>query len=67
MLKDENVVIFSIDYRMAPEYPFPTPISDCFQAYCWIVTQAFEQLGINPETLIVTGDSAGGHLSHAIT
>lgn len=66
-MKDDNVVVFSVDYRLAPENPFPIPFSDCFQVYCWIVTQAFEQLGINPKQIIVTGDSAGGHLACAIS
>lgn len=38
MLKEDNAVVFSVDYRLAPEYPFPIPFSDCFQVYCWIVT-----------------------------
>jgi len=67
MLQEDNVVVFSVDYRLAPENPFPLPFSDCLQIYCWIVTQAFEQLGINPKQIIVTGDSAGGHLACAIT
>jgi hormone-sensitive lipase len=67
MLQEDNVVVFSVDYRLAPENPFPMPFSDCLQVYCWIVTQAFEQLGINPKQIIVTGDSAGGHLACAIT
>ena len=67
MMQNDNVVVFSIDYRLAPENPFPIPFSDCFQAYCWIVTQGFEQLGINPKQIIVTGDSAGGQLACAVT
>jgi hormone-sensitive lipase len=67
LLKEDNVVVFSVDYRLAPENPFPLPFSDCLQIYCWIVTQGFEQLGINPKQIIVAGDSAGGHLACAIT
>lgn len=37
-----GVPVFSIDYRLAPKYPYPDPINDCYQAYVWIVTQAKE-------------------------
>lgn len=37
-----KVPIFSVDYRLAPAYPFPAGINDCFQAYVWIVTQSEE-------------------------
>ena len=67
LMQEDNIVIFSVDYRLAPENPFPIPFSDCFQVYCWIVTQAFEQLGINPKQIILTGDSAGGHLACAVS
>ena len=33
-----GVPIFSIDYRLAPKYPFPDFVNDCYQAYVWIVT-----------------------------
>jgi len=48
-MQEDNVIVFSVDYRLAPENAFPTPFSDCFQVYCWLVTQAFEQLGVNPK------------------
>ena len=35
--------------------------------YCWIVTQAFDQLGIKPKKVIIAGDSAGGALAAAVT
>ena len=35
-----NVPVFSIDYRLAPKYPYPDFINDAYQAYVWIVTQA---------------------------
>ena len=37
-----KVPVFSVDYRLAPKYPYPDPINDCFQAYVWILTQANE-------------------------
>ena len=51
---------------MAPKNPYPDPINDCYQAYVWIVSHAQAQLGIKPEHVILTGDSAGGHLSVSV-
>lgn len=49
-----------IDYRLAPEHPFPAATDDGFAAY-----QALIEQGIDPKTLIVAGDSAGGGLTMA--
>lgn len=38
--KELQVPVFTVDYRLAPKYPFPEPINDCYQAYYWILTQA---------------------------
>ncbi len=51
-------VILSVDYRLAPEYPFPQPLEDVYQALCWVAQQA-PQLGIDAQRLAVGGDSAG--------
>ena len=59
--------VFSVDYRLAPKHPYPIPISDSYQAYVWIITQAKTQLGIDVDKWIITGDSAGGHLSISVT
>ena len=62
-----NIPIFSIDYRLAPKNPYPDPINDCYQAYVWIITQAKDQLGMDVEHVILCGDSAGGHMSVAVS
>ena len=62
-----NVPVFSIDYRLAPKYPYPNFIDDCYQAYVWIVTQAGPQLGMDIDKIVFCGDSAGGHLTLSIT
>lgn len=61
-------VILSIDYRLAPEHPYPAAVDDVWQAYYWILTQCEHQLGIGsaptvgfkPQNIVVAGDSAGG-------
>lgn len=46
-----------IDYRLAPEYPFPAPVEDALNAYKWLLAQ-----GVPPDRLVLAGDSAGGGL-----
>ena len=60
-----GVVIIAVDYRKAPEYPFPTPPEDCYSAVCQIVSKA-EEFGIDPERLAVAGDSAGANLATVV-
>jgi monoterpene epsilon-lactone hydrolase len=55
--------VHAVDYRLAPETPFPGAFDDCLQAYRWLVTHG----GVDPRTLVVLGDSAGGNLAVAVT
>jgi acetyl esterase/lipase len=50
-----------IDYRLAPEHPFPAGLDDCLAAFEYLVEQ-----GIRPEKIVVAGDSAGGNLTLAL-
>lgn len=53
--------VFSLDYRLAPEHPFPAAPDDALAAYQWLLDQ-----GVAPATLVLAGDSAGGGLSLAL-
>ena len=57
-----ETICFSIDYHLAPEFPYPEGLNDCWQAYNWILQYCHEIFGITPKKVILSGDSAGGNL-----
>jgi acetyl esterase len=54
----------SVEYRLAPEHPYPAGADDCEDAALWLLREGFAELGVPPMATI-GGDSAGGHLSAA--
>ena len=61
-----GVQVFSVDYRLAPEYPYPTPLEDCWTGLIWMFSQA-EKFNLDTTSIAVMGESAGGNLSAALT
>jgi acetyl esterase/lipase len=59
-----KILVASVEYRLAPEYPFPAPVEDCYAGLRWTAEHAAE-LGIDPDRLALYGGSAGGGLAIA--
>jgi len=59
--------IFGVDYRLSPDYKFPAGLSDCWQAYLWIVYHSEKYLKLTFGKIILVGDSAGGNLVMGVT
>jgi acetyl esterase/lipase len=65
MARTCKVAVVSVDYRLAPEYPFPACIEDCKAAAKWLVNNSRKEFGT--DKLFISGGSAGAHLSALTT
>ena len=61
LTKQIGIPVFAIDYRLAPEHPFPAGLDDCVAAYRGLIAS-----GVDASSIVVGGDSAGGNLTMAL-
>ena len=62
LARESGAAVYAVDYRLAPEHPFPTPLDDCAAALRWLVDHA-ASLDVDVSRLGLAGDSAGGNLA----
>lgn len=62
LVAELSCTIASVNYRLAPEAPFPGPLDDCYAALSWLVSNA-EELAVDKARIGVMGESAGGGLA----
>lgn len=66
LARESGCAVVSVDYRRAPEDPFPAAVEDCYATLCWVAAQA-DSLGGHPDRVVLGGESAGGNLAAAAT
>ncbi|MGW2913372.1 alpha/beta hydrolase [Streptomyces asoensis] len=63
--RELDMVVVSVEYRLAPEHPYPAPVDDVYAGLLWTAEHAAE-LGADPERIVLAGASAGGGLTAAL-
>ncbi|WP_416982114.1 alpha/beta hydrolase [Streptomyces sp. T028] len=63
--RELDMVVVSVEYRLAPENPHPAPVEDVYAGLLWTAEHA-KELGADPERIVITGASAGGGLCAAL-
>jgi acetyl esterase/lipase len=65
LAEELNTLIVAVDYRLAPEHPFPLPLEDCYTALGWLFSDDHE-MAIDTRKVVIMGHSAGGGLAAAL-
>ncbi len=65
LVKRLRCTVVDVDYRLAPEYPYPTGLQDGYDVYKWVMDHA-EELGARSDRIVIGGNSSGGQFSAAI-
>jgi acetyl esterase/lipase len=65
-VEDLDAVLVTVEYRLAPEDPYPAALDDCYAGLLWVGTNHAE-LGFDPDKLVIAGASAGGGLCAGVT
>lgn len=64
LASEQNAIVVAVQYRLAPETCFPGPVEDCYAVLRWMAAEA-DALGIDPDRIVIFGQSAGGCLAAA--